>query len=182
VTVEIPIRNSGKKFLPIALLLVAGCAAAAPVDEAVSRVSVTFVEPEKFTDARRAELAPTSAGILRELEIFLMDAGARYVPKTIRLSIRVTDIDLVGDFELFRGPQADQVRITKGLYPPRIVLEFKVVDSAATVVRSGKRNLTDINYQLRSVHPREDYLRYEKDILRDWLRAEFAVLKAGRTN
>jgi hypothetical protein len=24
------------------------------------------------------------------------------------------DIDLAGDFELFRGPQADQVRIVKG--------------------------------------------------------------------
>ena len=56
------------------------------------------------------------------------------------------------------------------------------MDSAATVVRSGKRDLTDINYQLRSVHPREDYLRYEKDILRDWLPAEFTILKAGRTN
>ena len=27
------------------------------------------------------------------------------------------DIDLAGDFELFRGPQVDQVRITEGLYP-----------------------------------------------------------------
>jgi hypothetical protein len=56
------------------------------------------------------------------------------------------------------------------------------MDSAATVVRSGKRNLTDINYQRRSVYPREDNLRYEKDILNDWLRAEFAVLKTGKTN
>jgi Protein of unknown function (DUF3016) len=171
-----------KEFSAIAFLLLSSCAAFAPDDETVSRISVSFVEPEKFTDARRTELAPTSAGILRELEKFLMDAGARYVPETMKLSIRVTDIDLVGDFELFRGPQADQVRITKGLYPPHIVLEFEVMDSAATVVKSGKRDLTDINYQLRSVSPREDYLRYEKDILRDWLRAEFAVLKAGRTN
>jgi hypothetical protein len=35
------------------------------------------------------------------------------------------------------------------------------------VIKSGKRRLTDIDYQLRSVYPREDYLRYEKDILRD---------------
>ena len=84
--------------------------------------------------------------------------------------------------KLFRGPQADQVRITKGLYPPRIVLEFELLDSGAKVIKTGKRNLTDIDYQSRSVYPREDYLRYEKDILRDWLRAEFAVLKAGKTN
>ena len=83
---------------------------------------------------------------------------------------------------MFRGPTADQVRIVKGLYPPHIVLEFEIVDSAATVVKSGKRDLTDINYQLRSVYPREDHLRYEKDILRDWLRAELGVLKAAKTN
>jgi hypothetical protein len=171
-----------KKLPAIAFLLLSGCAASAPHDEAVSRVSVSFVEPEKFTDSRRVELAPTSAGVLRELEKFLIETGGRYLPATTKLSIRVTDIDLAGDFELFRGPQADQVRITKGLYPPHIVLEFQVMDSAAMVVRSGKRDLTDINYQRRSVYPREDYVRYEKDILRDWLRAEFAVLKAGKTN
>jgi hypothetical protein len=99
----------------------------------------------------------------------------------MKLSIRVTDIDLVGDFELFCGPEADQVRIAKGLYPPHIVLEFEVMDNTATVVRSGKRDLTDINYQLRSVYPREDYLRYEKDILRDWLRAELGVLSADNS-
>jgi hypothetical protein len=57
------------KKLP-AILLLSGCAASAPHDEAVSRVSVSFVEPEKFTDARRVELAPTSAAVLRELEQF----------------------------------------------------------------------------------------------------------------
>jgi Protein of unknown function (DUF3016) len=159
-------------------LLVAGCTTTAPLDQSPSRVSVAFIEPEKFTDARRAELEPTSSGVLRELEKFLIEAGARYVPENMQLNIRITNVDLAGDFELFRGPQAEQVRITKGLYPPRIVLVFEVVDSAMKVIKTGKRDITDINYQLRSVYPREDYVRYEKDILRDWLRAEFGELKS----
>jgi hypothetical protein len=171
-----------KEFSAIVFLLLSGCAASAPDDETVSRISVSFVEPEKFTDARRAELAPTSAGVLRELQKFLVETGARYLPEPMKLNIRVTDIDLAGDFEVFRGPQADQVRISKGLYPPRIVLEFELLGSGANIIKMGKRNLTDIDYQSRSVYPREDYLRYEKDILRDWLRAEFAVLKAGKTD
>jgi len=170
-------RRRLDKVCAIALLLLAGCAAAAPVDKSW-RVSVAFIEPEKFTDARRAELEPTSAGILRELEKFLIETGARYVPADMKLNIRVTNIDLAGDFELFRGPQADHVRITKGLYPPHVALEFELVDSAATVIKAGKRDLTDIDYQMRSVYPREDYLRYEKDLLRDWLRAEFSDLKS----
>lgn len=166
----------------IALVLVAGCAAAAPVDESAARISVAFIEPEKFTDARRGELEPTSTGTVGELQKFIITTGARYIPENMTLNIRITDIDLAGDFELFRGPQAGQVRIVRGLYPPHIVLEFEIMDGAATVVKSGKRDLTDINYQLRSVYPREDYLRYEKDILRDWLRAELGVLKAAKTN
>jgi Protein of unknown function (DUF3016) len=165
-------------FPAAVLLLLAGCAAAGAVDESASRVSVTFIEPEKFTDARCAEMDPRSTGILGELQKFIIATGAPYVPENMKLSIRVTDINLVGDFELFRGPQADQVRITKGLYPPRIMLEFAVIDGTAAVVRSGKHDLTDLNYQLRNVYPREDYLRYEKDILRDWLRAEFGDLKS----
>ena len=166
----------------IILFLVAGCSVTAPLDQSPSRVSVAFIEPEKFTDARRAELEPTSSGVLRELEKFLTETGARYVPENMKLNIRVTNVDLAGDFELFRAPHADQVRITKGLYPPHIVLEFEVVDGAAKVVKSGARDLTDINYQLRSAYPREDYLRYEKDILRDWLRAEFGDLKSRTTS
>ena len=170
-----------KKLPAIAFLLLSGCAASAPHDETVSRVSVSFVEPEKFTDSRRVESAPTSASVLRELEKFLIETGEGYLPATTKLSIRVTDIDLAGDFELFRGPQADQVRITKGLYPPCIMFEFEVIDGTAAVVRSGKRDLTDLNYQLRNVYPRENYLRYEKDILRDWLRAELGVLSADNS-
>ena len=171
-----------KEFSAIVFLLLSGCAASAPDDETVSRISVSFVEPEKFTDVRRAELAPTSAGVLRELQKFLVETGARYLPEPMKLNIRVTDVDLAGDFELFRGPQTDQVRITKGLYPPHIMLEFEIIESAAVAVRSGKRDLTDMNYQIRSAYPREDYLRYEKDILREWLRAELGVLNAGKIN
>jgi hypothetical protein len=170
-------RRQSNLFFAIALPLIVGCATAAPVNESAPRVSVSFIEPEKFTDARRAELEPTSSGILRELEKFLIATGARYVPENMKLNIRVTNIDLAGDFELFRGPQADQVRITKDLYPPRLALEFELLDPAEKVIKAGKRDLTDIDYQSRNVYPREDYLRYEKDLLRDWLRGEFSDIR-----
>lgn len=168
-------------FLLIVVLASAGNPAAATA-QLVPQVSVVFVEPEKFTDARRAELERTSTGILGELQKFIITTGARYVPENMKLNIRVTDIDLAGDFELFRGPQADQVRITKGLYPPRIALEFRVADAGGQTAKEGKRDLTDIDYQLRLAYPRNDYLRYEKELLRDWLRDEFGALKSARTN
>ena len=163
--------------LAAAALIASGCAATSSDPERVSRVSVTFVEPEKFTDAKRSDMERNSTGILNELQKFMIATGERYLPTDARLTINVTENDLAGDFELFRGPDFDQVRITKGLYPPRIALEFRLTDGGARVVKQGKRDLIDIDYQLRSAYPKEDYLRYEKDMLRDWLRSEFGSLK-----
>jgi hypothetical protein len=141
-------------------LFLAGCAAGTPIEGSNSPISVVFVEPEKFTDARRGELEPNSPAIMEELKTFLIETGARYVP-----------------IELFRGPRADQVRITKGLYPPHLTLEFQLVDAAGRLIKAGKRKLTDLEYQLRVTAPREDYLRYEKELLRAWLRDELASLE-----
>ena len=72
------------------------------------------------------------------------------------------------------GVPFNQTRIIKSIYPPRIVLEFRLIDDNGRVIKEGKRELTDVDYQRRDTRLREDYLRYEKDILRDWLCAEFS--------
>jgi hypothetical protein len=150
--------------------------------DAPPRVSVIFVEPDKFTDVRYSEAERGSRAILLQLQRFIVEPAARYLPEPLRLEIKMTDIDLAGDFELFRGPQFDHVRVNKGIYPPRIALEFRVVDAGEQTIKEGKRHLTDIDYQLRAVYPQDAYLRYEKDLLRDWLRDEFGALKSARTN
>jgi len=114
-----------------------------------------------------------------ELQKFMREMGERYVPRGMQLEIKVTDIDLAGDFEPWRGPQFDQVRITRDIYPPRISLEFRLTDGSGGIVSAGKRELRDIAYQRRLVRPLDDYLRYEKDILRDWFRSEFSDLKTS---
>ena len=67
---------------PAVLMLLVGCAAAAPVDESASRLSVTFIEPEKFTDVRRAEMDPTSTGILGELQSLSSRPARATCPRT----------------------------------------------------------------------------------------------------
>jgi hypothetical protein len=159
------------------LILLGGLLAAMAVHgatDAAPRISVVFVEPEKFTDAGYSEGERGAPAILEPLQRFIVETAARYLPK-------ITDIDLAGDFEPLRGPQAHLVRIIKGLYPPRIVLEFRLADAADRTVKGGKRNLTDIDYQLRTAYPHDDYLRYEKELLRDWLRDELGALK-GKTH
>ena len=154
-----------------------GHAAASADPEPVSRIAVVFVEAEKFTDARRADFKPNSDAILDAIAKFMQEMGEETLPPDMNLDIRVTDIDLTGNFEPWHRPQSDHVRITNQLYPPRIVREFRVIGPRGQVIQSGKRDLTDLDYQLRTFYPMDDYLRYEKDLLRHWFREEFGKLK-----
>ena len=63
--------------------------------------------------------------------------------------------------------------MVRAIYPPRIKLEFSLTDARGNVVSSGRRELTDLAFDLRMAWPADDYLRYEKDLLRDWFSAEF---------
>jgi hypothetical protein len=90
----------------------------------------------------------------------------------LHLNIWVTDIDLAGDFEPGRTPRTDDIRIIRAIYPVRIKLQFRLADSAGTVLAEGERTLTDFG-RVNDPFPRSDALRYEKEVLRDWLNAEF---------
>ena len=144
------------------------------------RVSVVFVKPETFTDAGYSKNERSSPAILLQLQRFIVETAARQLPESLSLEVKITNIDLAGDFELFRGPQFDHVRVNKSIYPPRIALEFRVFDASNQTIRQSKRELTDLDYQLRIDYSPNDPLRYEKEMLRDWLRAELRGLHASR--
>jgi hypothetical protein len=175
-------RTVLRSWLLTTMIVVIGVQAGASEPETSARVSVVFVKPEIFTDAGYSKTERSSPAILLQLQRFIVETGSRYMPDSMRLEVKITDIDLAGDFELFRGPQFDQVRVNKSIYPPRIALEFRVVDASEQTVKEGKRQLTDLDYQLRVDYPREDPLRYEKEILREWLRNELGALESARTH
>jgi hypothetical protein len=170
--------------LALVIILAGPVAASAAQTEqdGTGRVSVIFVKPEGFTDAGYSKIERSSPGILLQLQRFIVETATGQLPEPLRLEIKVTDVDLAGDFELFHGPQFEHVRVNKNIYPPRIALEFRVIGSDDQTIKEGARTLTDLDYQLRVIYPREDPLRYEKDILRDWLRGELGVLSAGKAN
>jgi len=151
------------------------CAAEPTPAQADSRVSVTFVDPQQFTDLKEQDGDVTSPQLLGELKDFINQTGERSIPADMHLAVRVTDVDMAGRFEPWRGPEFDHVRIVKSLYPPRIKLEFSLTDARGKVVSAGERVLTDLVFQTRNAfaQPADDHLRYEKDILRDWFRSEF---------
>jgi hypothetical protein len=156
-------------------LVAVGAAVAASTDKPAATVEVTFVAPEKFTDAKEDYMDSEKGrdALLSELKQHLEKRGAKHLSANQRLEIKVTEVDLAGDFEPWRGPQFHDVRIVKDLYPPRVNLEFRLIGADGKVISEGKRELRDLGYMLSLAMPTSDPLRYDKEMLTDWLRREF---------
>lgn len=162
-------------LLAIFCLLTAGEALAAAPDKPTPAIEVTFVAAEKFTDAKDDYMDSDRGreAVLGQLKEHLVTHGAKYLAKGQRLQITVTDVDLAGDFEPWRGINYHDIRIVKDIYPPRVNLEFRLVDAEGKLVSEGKRQLRDLGYLMSMAMPTSDPLRYDKEMLNDWLRQEF---------
>ncbi len=155
----------------------AALAAAAP-SPAVERVTVTFTHPEKFADLKESSSDYDNdrgrEQYLPPLQEYLVKEASRRLPADQKLAVEFTEIDLAGDFEPWHGPQFNDVRIVKDLYVPRLTFRFTLTDASGKVLKEGERKLVDLGFQLRLGSGfRSDSLRYEKEMLSDWLRSEF---------
>jgi hypothetical protein len=174
--------KSPRRLLAAALSLVAAGALHAfdPV-KGVPKVEVVFFEPEKFTDVRDSSFGDNEKArnaTLDELRTFVVKQSSRLLAPGQQLKITVTDVDLAGDFEPWRGGQWDEIRIVKDIYPPEIKLAYQLTGEDGTVLKHGDRDLRDLNFMMTLSINRDDPLRFEKDMLDNWLREEFRGLKA----
>ena len=168
------------------LSVLAGFAAIGPVfasnptAKAEDRTEVIFLHPEKFSDVRDSNMGSDKGrdGILQQLKDFIVQRTKAYVPAGQQLIITVTDVDLAGDFEPWRGPEMTDVRVVKDIYPPKIDLEYKLTGPGGKVVKTGQRQLRDLAFQMKLSINRDDPLRYEKALLEDWLRSDFPRVKS----
>lgn len=158
-------------FAPTAALF-----AASPEEKKPQRVQVSFTEPERFTDVRENGMATPQQRdyILSELKKYLEGRAVRQLPEGAQLSVRISDVDMAGDFEPWRGPSVGDVRIVKEIYAPRITLSFQLTGADGTVLKQGDRVLSNLNFMLTALPSgmNEPY-RHEKALIDDWLRAEF---------
>jgi hypothetical protein len=139
-----------------------------------SQVEVKYFEPDNFTDVRNSDMAiAADESSLAELRHYLEWRAPFTLPAGQKLAITFTDIDLAGDFEGWRGPRWNDIRVVKPLYPARLKFSFVLTDANGAVVKTGERELKDTDLlRLPSLMP--DALRFEKGLLDDWFRAEFS--------
>ncbi len=157
-----------------------GLMTAAPT-RTIARAEVNFFEPSKFTDVRDSMMGDYErTTYLDQIRDHLLEQAKYYVPEGHTLNVTFTDIDMAGEFEPWRGPRFDDVRIVKDIYPPRVALSFRLVDAEGNVVKQGKRELRDLSFLMKiTMGFRDDSVRHEKALLDDWLRAEFPKVRKG---
>jgi hypothetical protein len=180
-TIPIPMKTKFALSVLTATLLAAGSLyAAKPDPTAESRIEVVYDHPENFTDLKDSEFGNDKVrdAYMKELKEHLESRASRYVAEGQKLSVTITDIDMAGDFEPWRGPRFSDVRIVKDIYPPRINLSFKLTDANGMVIKEDKRELRNMSFQMTSTLAfRDDPLRYEKELLDDWMRSDFSATR-----
>jgi len=157
---------------PSLVLLATALLATAPALRAAT-AQVEFVKPESFTDAGRPRPAVDRDESLAPLRDHLVAEAARRLPADQTLHVRITDVDLAGDFEP-RQPYSREVRVVKDIYPPRIELSFRLVRADGSVVKEGERTLRDTSFLSRGAPDRQDALHYEKAMIDRWIESEFS--------
>jgi hypothetical protein len=156
--------------LYIVLGLALGCISAA----AANAVEVNFVDSDNFTDfTAKRSASSAQANYVKELSKFIVRKTEDRLPPGYRAQVVITDVDMAGEFEPWRGGGFDDVRIVKDLYPPRINLSFRVVNEQGDVVVQGDRKLRDLNFMFGVRTTNSDPLKHEKKLLSDWIRKEF---------
>lgn len=165
---------AGSPLLALAAATPASATSATATSPVQARVSVTYVNPEKFSEATEFHEQDSYGGsnYLASLKTYLIKRGAKVLPAGDQLEVTITDIKLAGAFEPWHGPNFRYVRFMKDVYPPRIDLQFKLIGSDGQILREGTRKLRNLGYlQSGLTRPNDtDPLRYDKGLLDRWLR------------
>ncbi len=165
-------------------IVAAGSLRAGGASDTATRVDVVFDHPENFSDIRDSD-PPTDKGqayILHQFRDFLVSDATPLVPEGYKLTLTFTDIHLAGDYQPWRHMAALEygtVRIVKDIYPPSFKFTYSVTDPSGAVVKKGSEEIRDMAFMYRTVLDTSDTLRYEKDILNDWVRFNLKGLKKG---
>lgn len=176
---------SFKAALLATLVGLAGLAHAGPRDvtdpnlprslENDSPVAVSWTDPAEFSEIRRSgnRWEARRGDWVVKLAEHLQKRAERDLPAGERMEVTITDVQRAGNYEPWHGPQADDVRFVRDIYPPRIELSFKRYDAQGNLIAEGDRKLSDLAY-LSNVRPinSNDNLQYEKRLLDTWLAQE----------
>lgn len=143
---------------------------------ATAAVEVSFVKPEQFIDIRDANFRRQD-DYLEGLQQHFQKVGEKMLPGK-DLKIEITDVDLAGRVEPRRHGM-DMIRILRDMADgPMIQLRY-VLSENGVEIRRGEARLWDAAYLTGfNAYSDGDPLRYEKRMIDNWFKQEFAPAPA----
>ncbi len=139
---------------------------------AFAGVTVNFIEPARFTDMPYTQAEKDT--VLQDLRRHLTTLGEKWLPAGQELKIDVLDIDLAGRIRLNAGRD---IRVLNGGADwPMIEVRY-TLESGGKTLKSSSERIADMNYfqsHVQSPSQSRESLYYEKRMLEDWFRKNFA--------
>jgi hypothetical protein len=107
-------------------------------------VSVDWTDPAQFSDIRYSgnRWEAKRGNWVEQLAQYLQKSAAKKLPPGEQLQVTITDIKRAGQYEPWRGPNLQDTRFVRDIYPPRISLTFKRTDAQGNVIDQGERKLS----------------------------------------
>ncbi len=143
----------------------------------LDHVAVAWTDPNGFTDlSRSGNRAEARRGTwVQDLAEHLQKAVAARLPEGEHADITITDIRRAGDYEPWRGPDFDRVRMMRDIHWPQLTLTLRRTTASGQVIEDGERILRDPAYLTSGIGAgrTSQPLYYEKRMIDDWVRREF---------
>ncbi|MDH5433818.1 MAG: DUF3016 domain-containing protein [Gammaproteobacteria bacterium] len=141
------------------------------VQTANAAVKVELIKPEKFLDSDISDRSRKKdhEQLQKELEALFVDLSSGYVSENQTLSIKVTNIDLLG---YVNYTSSEPVRIVRSNDIYKLKFEYQLLDSNQQSVKSGETVIKDFWVERRARIPSVKYssLYYLKNDIRDWFK------------
>ena len=139
-------------------------------------VDARFENPGRFTDfrARRWSDPRETEALVVELRRWIESEAPRFLPAGSKLTVTITDVDMAGEFEPWHRADSTDVRVVREIHPSRVSLAFSLADETGKVVMQGERKLISAFVLGGILRGGDGPLGYEKALLADWLKREFA--------
>ncbi len=146
--------------------------------EAAGPVNVQWNDPDTFTELRssRNRFEAERGNWVQQLAEYTRKSAEKVLQPGQTLDVTLVDIKRAGDFEPWHGPRANDIRIMRDIYPPRITLQYVLKGADGAVRNEGEAALRDSGFLHGGVglQSSNDPLRYEKKLIEDWVRRDLA--------
>jgi hypothetical protein len=99
--------------------------------------------------------------------------AAKILKPNQKLEMTITDVDLAGDMRPTFGATANDLRIIKDIYPPRMTFSYQVMENDKVII-AGDEKLSDMGFMGGIQSLNDKPFIYETKMLTEWLKKTIA--------